>query len=265
MVKTFFGENIYKKVNKEQEVAGSIPARGLVTFLNKPVFYGIIMKKRGQVYLIAAIVICLLLFILLSGSNIFKRIFVQDRFSDIAKNYEIESSKYINEIVKSGDDVGIGLRDFTETFIKRYSNNIDLGVGMLYVFAHKDGFWVFNYLAKQEGEENIKITYEGLTPPLDLGTGIYSCAHSTEGCSFGSCIEIDIGDFTPNSCVLDFSGEKGKLELQIGDITYGPFSNKDIVNPTLVFIFKKAKENTVKVFINDKNEGRGRNSEESED
>ena len=224
------------------------------------------MEKRGQVYLIAAIVICLILFILLSGSNIFTRIFVQDRFSDIAKNYEIESSKYINEIVKSGDDdVGDELKDFTETFIQKYSNNIDSSVGMLYVFSHKDGFWVFNYLAEQEGEENIIINYGGGLEPSEPNVldGVYSCAHKTESCSgFGSCITIPLGDFA--SCALEFTG-KGELDLQIGDINYGPFPNNDVENPTLVFIFKKAKENTVKVFINDKNEGRGRNSEESED
>jgi len=215
------------------------------------------MKKRGQVYLIAAIVICLLLFILLSGSNIFTRIFVQDRFSDIAKNYEIESSKYINEIVKSGDDVGDRLKVFTEIFVEEYSKNIDPSVGMLYVFAHPNGFWIFNYLAEQAGEENIIITYEDLTPP-----GMYSCSHSTSACGLNTCITIPIGDI--ESCALAFEGE-GELNLQIGDIIYGPFENRDTKNPTLVFIFKKAKENTVKVFINDKNKQHGRNGEGSEE
>ena len=214
------------------------------------------MKKRGQVYLIAAIVVCLILFILLSGSNIFTRVFVQDRFDDIAKNYEIESSKYINEIVKSGGVVGDELKSFTTDFVEKYSKNIDSSVGMLYVFSHPNGFWIFNYLAEQEGEENIKINYK------NLESGVYSCAHPAEGCSFGSCITIPIGDF--GSCALDFTGT-GELELQIGDINYGPFDNENVENPTLVFIFKKAKENTVKVFVNDKSKGRGGDREERED
>ena len=60
--------------------------------------YNQIMNKRGEIYILAAIILATILYSLATTVNYIRQERMDDDFEKISKNYELESSK----LIKSG-------------------------------------------------------------------------------------------------------------------------------------------------------------------
>ena len=75
------------------------------------------MNKRGQIYLVAVILIGFILFALLSQGNYVRRVIIDDDFDTLSKNFDTESARFINENLDlDATNLGTKFADFSKTF-----------------------------------------------------------------------------------------------------------------------------------------------------
>ena len=57
------------------------------------------MNKRGQVYILAALIISVVIFILALRPNVIIQEKIEDDFEKLSGNYEYESTRFINSLI----------------------------------------------------------------------------------------------------------------------------------------------------------------------
>ena len=105
------------------------------------------MEKRGQFYLIAAVIIILIIFGLITISN---RSIVQPkstRFYDLSEDYGAEAAKVIDYGVYNKYsppvDISEKVKNISDTFAKSAFAK-DPNVRLVYVYGNKDKIWIGN-------------------------------------------------------------------------------------------------------------------------
>ena len=105
------------------------------------------MKKRGQFYILVALVIGVIIFLIVSQTNIFLQ---EDPSTDIralSENYIIESNKLINTLIGAKrENISEVLSQATTTFVYEYAKTRDPKFGLVYVFTNEDKAVIENYL-----------------------------------------------------------------------------------------------------------------------
>ena len=94
------------------------------------------MKKRGQVFILAALILILVIFLLASQSNVIRERLFADKFEDIIKNYEAEGNKLINSVLESQTDPSGKFEMFSDNFVD-YSTAQDPGIGTAYILNYE--------------------------------------------------------------------------------------------------------------------------------
>src|SRR3989344_1559080 len=94
------------------------------------------MKKRGQIFILAALILILVLFLLISQSNVIREKLFADRFENIVRNYETEGDKLINSILETQGDPTTGFEMFSNSFVG-YSTAQDPNLGTLYILNYQ--------------------------------------------------------------------------------------------------------------------------------
>jgi len=146
------------------------------------------MNKRGEIYILAAIILATMLYSLSTTFNYIKQESMDDDFEKISKNYELESSKLVNNLLSKGySDINGSFNVFTALFTS-YSKSQNPSYGVVYTLGFKDEggndkIQVGNYLDKETiieaGADGYRITgcfekvpatltFEG----LNLGAGL---------------------------------------------------------------------------------------------
>ncbi len=75
------------------------------------------MNKRGQIYIVAALILSVVIFILISQTNFVQQILIEDDFEQISQNFDIESAKFMNNLLAGGEIDMLGeFTDFTGDF-----------------------------------------------------------------------------------------------------------------------------------------------------
>lgn len=144
------------------------------------------MNKRGQVYILAAIILAVILYSLSTTVNYIKQEKLDEDFGKLSKNYELESTKLINNLLlQEVGDINESFNTFTVLFTS-YSKSQNPSYGLVYTLSFKDinennKIQIGNYLNKKIyiddettylegcfGEVDATLTFEG----LNLGLGI---------------------------------------------------------------------------------------------
>ncbi len=128
------------------------------------------MEKKGQLYLLTALLIGLILFILLSPTNVIKRTVAESRFEETSKNFEIESAKFINYLIKNNKDVETSFLNFTILFTS-YSKTKNPDFGLIYAFIYDKTLYMGNYL-----DDTVNFYFESSTYGL---IGCFSDVNTT--------------------------------------------------------------------------------------
>ncbi len=200
------------------------------------------MHKKGQIYVVAAILLSVVIFGIASITNVAKQEELKGDFERLSGNYETEGSKLINSVIDSGEEVGPRFGNFTYLFTS-YSKTQNPQFGLIYIFDYKEVVYIGNYLT-----DPIQVEYKDAT-----GSQILNLT----GC-FGSVeLSVTFGDlttsFTSNimdleKCVQEIPEPlDNKLFVAIRDSWY-PF---ELIpgKPQLMVVSKMEQSEQRKVFV----------------
>jgi len=175
------------------------------------------MNKRGQIYILVALVMSIAIFGLVSVSNNVVQENVKSNFEKLSSNYASESTKLVNELINNPKkEVGEEFRAFTQLFTA-YSKIQSPEFGLVYIFEYDGLLYLGNYM-----DEGFIVSgeCEGSDCSLD---GCYEKIPASVGFE-GSGFNIDIPQVEFTECVaeLDSGDFKSKiipdtLEILIGD------------------------------------------------
>ena len=218
------------------------------------------MRKRGQIYFLASLLLALVIFGLVIRLNVLRKESIDDDFEELSADYDRESSRFINTLLQEGNvdatNFGDSYSEFTVDFT-RYSKTQNPDFGLLYLFdfqtedAHN--LYVGNYL-----EEDILV---GIGP-IPIGGDLLTLSTSLDGCKS----VVDAG--------YEFLGfESDDVGIQLEDValcaaTLTPFNDvsynayfllegivytTDITVgvPEVVLVSSESLEGQRKIFVND--------------
>ncbi len=217
------------------------------------------MRKRGQIYFLASLLLALVIFGLVIRLNVLRKESIDDDFEELSADYDRESSRFINTLLQEGNvdatNFGDSYSEFTVDFT-RYSKTQNPDFGLLYLFdfqtedAHN--LYVGNYL-----EEDILV---GIGP-IPIGGDLLTLSTSLDGCKskvdagsefmgfgLGSDIQLDDVDDCGNAIPVTETVSYTAYFLLNGivyttDVTVGV--------PEVVLVSSESIEGQRKIFVND--------------
>ncbi len=194
------------------------------------------MEKRGQVFLVAGIILALVLFSVSVVYNDYEEKILLEDFPDLSENYEREATKVVNEALLSGSnpaEVSTELDEFTSDYVD-YARERDPNIGFVYVYWDRKEQ---NYIIRNYLKEGDPINFENNNGELD------TIFPTTENAL--TDISIETGEFTfkktipvkLNNFDEDYSGTTTDLiKMEIGGIFYPV----DALNPERLQILAKS-------------------------
>src|SRR3989338_3031554 len=124
------------------------------------------MNKRGQIFLIAAIIFVMSIYSVAIEYNTIKTYPGLEDYKDLSENYQKEYPKIINFALYNGSDPNAAIDNFTQAFLKDAKTK-DPNFGVFYIYKDKDGnLHIVNTL----NNKVIKLEFIGLDGKrIDLG------------------------------------------------------------------------------------------------
>lgn len=207
------------------------------------------MRKRGQIFIIAALLLGFIIFILVSETQYVRRSVYSDNFEELNKNYQIEAAKFINELIKDPRaDVGSKFLEFTTLFTS-YSKSQNPDFQIVYAFDYSGKLHVGNYL-----KEEIDIT---TTIPTKYKTDLSGCFEEIEAklAAFGLNIAISGIENKIKLCYWDeqirdpTSGEESyPVAIRIGEDEFWYGIEIAVGVPEIIIVSREEKGEERKVF-----------------
>lgn len=200
------------------------------------------MDKRGQFYLILAVIISISFFAITIPQNNVKESFLIQDFNDISNNYVQESPKVANYAIYDGKNVNFVLNDYSSKFldmVRKRNPSLEL------IYIYNNGT---NVTVKSYSFNPVEVETGGLTQTL-LGSNqetINNINLKVAGQDFVQQVPLQIKNFGDSFSQADLSGY-GQVVLNIG----GTLHNFDISsgNGPAINVFITSKNgNTVQVF-----------------
>ena len=181
------------------------------------------MNKRGQIYLLASIIIGLVIFVLASKTNIINTALQNNDFKEITQNYNSESAKSVSSLIKEGkneNDIALKFAEFSVVFTQ-YSKTKNPSFGLIYFFNYNNNLHIGNFL-----DQNVKVftSNENLNDP---NSGIFLV-----GCFSIVSSSLDYNQFQismPQNAAT-FYGENGRPSTSV----YGPCTKRISPAPSYV-------------------------------
>ncbi|MFH1637607.1 MAG: hypothetical protein ABIB71_04250 [Candidatus Woesearchaeota archaeon] len=118
------------------------------------------MDKRGQIYILVALVLSIVIYSLVQVANSASQENLESDFESIALNFEEESSKMINSMIANGkteEEISEAFTGFSIKFAS-YARTVNPGYGLLFIFKNSTGVTVGNYLDLTDDGEQAKAT-----------------------------------------------------------------------------------------------------------
>lgn len=212
------------------------------------------MNKRGQIYILAAIIFAIAIYGMSSIVNKVEQKEIKGDFEKLSENYETESRTFINSLISESDlDKKFqAYAEFTTAFTA-YSKSQDSSFGLIYAYSNKvsDNIYrleIGNFLEQDIGvsvlgsgsEETIHGCYTKVGATIDLGdlsftAPVYYSEISDAGCIYSNS---NIPKTQPIICI------------RIGDHYYPLEVDFDM--PQVMVVSRLEEEEQRKVFIGGK-------------
>lgn len=210
------------------------------------------MNKRGQVYILAALIISVVVFILVLRPNVIIQEKFEDDFEKLSGNYEYESTRFTNSLINQDLNVSSSFFNFTLLFTS-YSKSQNPNFNLIYAFGLGDEINVGNFM-----EEEIVIDDGSSQYLLNGCYDKIGAVIEFQGLNFES--DIDYGEIEECLLTIDFVSN---IWLGIGGLWY-PFEIES--RPQIIIISQEEAEEQRKVFIGGegfkKGGGQGRDEEQ---
>ena len=168
------------------------------------------MKKRGQIYILVALIIGIVVFLVVSRTNIFIQEELATDIEAIGENYFIESNKLINSLIGAKrENISDILSQATTEFVYQYAKTRDPQFGLVYVFTNQEDAVIENFLNSRVIIEAQSGEREGLTSPeaeYELGTIELGGAKIGQGYTYRQ-IQTEFPDLFDQVLKEKFKGE----------------------------------------------------------
>ncbi len=204
--------------------------------------------KRGQIYILAVVIIAFLIYTLVTPANLVHQVVIDDDFEQISQNYRIESAKLLNALINK-QDANLGLvnsafLNFTVSFTS-YSKTKNPNFGLIYAFPVRGFVFVGNY-----ADVDIKLksgAYEkeidGCFSEVSTSIALYGISLNVPDINpslYKEC--IDIAPYPSNS-IINFT-------IQEIDYMFALNGNRS----DIIIVSRENLEDDVKVYISENNE-----------
>ncbi len=103
------------------------------------------MDKRGQFYLIMAIIFSLAIFIITAKNNKIQETVLFEDFTRVSQNYVTEAPKTANYAIYKDYEVTPILKNFTEDFLD-FARKTNPTISLLYVYSNTSNITITSYL-----------------------------------------------------------------------------------------------------------------------
>lgn len=103
------------------------------------------MNKRGQIYILAVILLSIVVYSLSSVVNLSKQEEIKEDFKSLSRNYEIESARLINSVIQEDGNVSEAFEKFTILFTA-YSKSKSPNFHIFYALNSEDSLHLGNFL-----------------------------------------------------------------------------------------------------------------------
>ena len=203
------------------------------------------MNKRGQVYILVAIVLAMVIFGLVSVLNKVEQENVESDFEELSDNYASESSKLINALIANPTvDISSAFINFTILFTS-YSKTINPKFGLIYAFYYDGKLHMGNYL-----DTSINVKCDKCARPTNI-EGCFSTIPATV--TFGGLdLGVNVYENVISQCNLtqvkgdDFIGDPEYVDITIKGVPYR-FSIKQ-GHPEIIIVSWESRAEQRKVF-----------------
>jgi hypothetical protein len=166
------------------------------------------MDKRGQFFILGAMILMLALFVLVAKVNTYEEKILLEDFPELTSNYKEEAPRVINDALLNNENPTNSIEGFTESYIA-YARTIDPNLGIVYAYKNPLNGEI---LIKNYGNKEINVANNDLYPTkeetlnninLDLG-----------GTNFKTTIPTKLNVYGKgyNEAILK-SGEKVIIEI----------------------------------------------------
>ena len=178
------------------------------------------MDKRGQIYILIAIILAGVIFLLVSQSNVIREKLFVDRFEQISQNYVTEGNKLINSLLTEEATSGHKkFFDFTDEFVS-YLEKQEPDVGVVYVLNYKKEVQIGNYLDTSIIINN-KDVLSGCKEKVEASVGVGGISGRFDqplsyiyGCNLTLSGINNIKITTADGIEYDFKIKEGEPQLQ---------------------------------------------------
>ena len=221
------------------------------------------MHKRGQVFILAALILSFIIFSLAVKVNIANRPIIEGDFEGLSRNYDIESTKFINLLTEKNfrealklEDVAVLFLNFTQDFTS-YSKTQNPEFGVIYFFDFESSIsgqgvgklFVGNYLDQdiivwtKEGEEQV---VEGCKNTVNAGVsfGEFKFNTGVETLNFDCATNLSRGNSDPYSFSFIIGDIEYTSEISLGEAKIGIVAHEDTNEQRRVYI-NELKEGSV--------------------
>ncbi len=206
------------------------------------------MQKRGQIFILAALLLGFIIFILVSETQYTRRTVSDESFDDLNKNYQLEAAKFINELIKDpAADVGGKFKEFSTLFTS-YSKSQNPDFQLVYAFDYNGYLHVGNFL-REEIDVQTPIPTKNL---IDLS----GCFEEIEAklAAFGLNIGISGIENKIQKCYSDLKlkepeeGGSYPIAIRIGDDEFWYGVDITVGVPELIIVSREEKGEERRVF-----------------
>ena len=172
------------------------------------------MDKRGQFYLIIAIIFSLAIFIITTKSNKIQETVLFEDFTRVSQNYVTEAPKTVNYAIYSDKEVNPTLKIFTEDFLD-FARKTNPSISLLYIYSNGSNVTVVSYL----DETTIVDVNSTKTDPLLGGSdiSINDVNLNVAGVDFVHHVPVQIKNFGGSFNTLNLN-PTSYVNLEIGGI-----------------------------------------------
>ncbi|MBI4447479.1 hypothetical protein HY643_00715 [Candidatus Woesearchaeota archaeon] len=198
--------------------------------------------KKGQVYILAAIILCLAIFGVVAIANKAQKKGGKTNFESLSENYVAESAKLINSIITNPSaDVGDSFKSFSALFTA-YSKTRNPEFGLIYAFNYKGNFYLGNFLKQPI---LLSTTCTGA-----IEQSVNGCYEAVDASITFEGLNLGIGGIDQaliGGCTISQPGTKTNIALAIGANCY-PFAIP-LNQPSVIIVSFESKGEERKVFM----------------
>lgn len=203
------------------------------------------MQKRGQIYLLVAVVIAIVVFGLMTIVNKVSQEDIKSQFEQLSDNYASESSKLINSLIADPNvDISSAFVNFTLMFTS-YAKTINPKFGLIYAFYYNDKLYIGNYLDTRisvgcDGCRKVVVDgcFETIPATVDFG-GLDLSVDVYNTVIHGQCDTIFVKG-------TDFQNDPDSVYITIKDVPYSFKIKKG--HPEIIIVGWEKRNEQRKVF-----------------